>query len=1000
MPVVLKGYDGDGYDECQRMLQQREPNHYKETTESVEWIGPALGEKNVGPEAVKWIFYKEALIDGEAIKAGSYILIRADTNQEEEVDVNREHRQSKRKQRQRQRRRYQGTDECELVDLDDSPTGMDVKRKAPKDKDAVDGDVDVDIYFEEDDQGRHSLGNRDTQRAGMYEDEDEEDETTLRGTNHEVEDEDVHRETWFGRVMYLYEEGGSRMAHVRYFSQGWQTILMEQASWQELVLLDNCDEVDLESVMGTFQLRKIESTKDLKKEDTYFYRYWYNPAFCVFEEAAKHERDESGELQSLNRCVCCIRKKREDIEADNKRRKFHTNDFVYFVDPRSKSRLIPFNIGQIVALNDCPKATVSIRLLLRHDHFLDFNPRIIGNWNRLQFEIFKDCRRLVLTDIILEIPLIHLEETCQVLYFPEMKNVVEEKLGVEQTRLCANGQEVKDLESYKDQPDNYWFMDFYNAPQQELSESSGKQRSMLTPSRESLRNSRERLCHIHNGKEFHFDNTYHLVQMPAYCLECAGRRNQERVARNKLFKEKPKLVAMDLFSGCGGMTLGLEKCGMVETRFAIEYNEAASETFKYNLPHVEVINKDAGLVLSQAIAQNGGRDKDTSTRTGKNDVDSPKRPLPEEVEFIYCGPPCQGFTLASGKSDRNDPRNSLVATAMSFVDFYRPTYVLLENVKGFMHVGDSKQVHQNYFVKFVIRSLTELGYQCRFGMLQAGHYGVPQSRYRFFVWAAKIGYTLPTFPLPMTAFETNMSISFTPPKNLEYNGHDTFNYLGSRTVHAPDPMVTVRDALSDLPGFEYSSHKDVNKNTNKLKLIMKGKFLTVDPFNDPSRLGFNEPDERDVEDNPRLRKLTRYRTLPQSEYQRKMRSMVTNQHRIRNHVIDKPKSIQTVKKITTCPMEPKGRVEERETRLDFEGSFNTITSSYVVSETCLIHPNQHRLTTIRERARAQGFPDSFIFPASQSLPQWRKQIGNAVPPPLAEALGRMLAEAMVQDMKL
>ncbi|KAG0264782.1 hypothetical protein BGZ95_003523, partial [Linnemannia exigua] len=998
MPTVLKGYDGDGYDECQRMLQQKEPNHYKEMTESVEWIGPALGEEKVGLEkAAKRTFYKEALIDGETIKAGSCILIRVDDNQEEEVDVNREQRQPKQKQRQRRRRRYQGTDERGLDDLDDSQPGMDVNRKTLNDEDAGDGDVDVDIDSEEDDQGRYSFRNHDTQSAGMYKDGD--DEETLRGTNDENEDEDVHSETWFGRVMYLFEEEGRRMAHVRYFSQGWQTILMEQASWQELVLLDNCDEVDLESVMGTFQLRKIESTKDLKKEDTYFYRYWYDPVFCVFEGVEKHERDELRGLRGLDRCVCCINKMRKVTEANNKRRNFHTSDFVYFVDSRSKAKLMPFNIGQIVALNDCAKATISIRLLLRHDYFLDFNPRITGNQNRLQSDFFKDCRRLVLTDIVLEIPFDNLEGTCQVLYFPEMKNVVEEELGMKQTRLCDGGQEVKDLESYKDQPDNYWFMDFYNAPRLELSESSREQHRMLPPSKDSLRNSRERLCQIHISKGFHFDGTYHAVQMPVYCLECAGQRNQERLARNKLFKEKAKLVAMDLFSGCGGMTLGLDKSGMVETKFAIEYNEAASKTFKHNLPHVEVINKDAGLVLGQAIAQNG-EDKDTRMRKGKDHVDLPKQPALEKVDFIYCGPPCQGFTHASGRSDRSDPRNSLVATAMSFVDFYRPTYVLLENVKGFLHVGDSKQVHQNFFVKFVIRSLTELGYQCRFGMLQAGHYGVPQSRYRFFVWAAKIGYTLPTFPLPMTVFETNMSVAFTPPKNLEYNGHDTFHYLGSRKNHAPDPMVTVRDALSDLPGFELPSHKDFNKNPDKLKPVRKRNFLTVDPFNDPTKLGFNEPDERDFEDNPRLRKLTRYRTIPQSEFQRKLRSKVASQHRIRNHVIDRPRSIQTIERITACPMEPKGRVEKREARLDFEGSFNTITSAFVVSDSCLIHPNQYRPTTIRERARAQGFPDSFVFPASQSLHEWRKQIGNAVPPPLAEALGRMLVEAMVQDMKL
>lgn len=69
----------------------------------------------------------------------------------------------------------------------------------------------------------------------------------------------------------------------------------------------------------------------------------------------------------------------------------------------------------------------------------------------------------------------------------------------------------------------------------------------------------------------------------------------------------------------------------------------------------------------------------------------------------------QGFTTATGKSNRDDPKNSLVATAMSYVDFYRPRYLLLENVKGFTEIGDKSAVHKKAFVKFVMRCLTELG---------------------------------------------------------------------------------------------------------------------------------------------------------------------------------------------------------------------------------------------------------------------------------------------------
>ncbi|KAF9134991.1 hypothetical protein BGW39_005083 [Mortierella sp. 14UC] len=1006
MPAVLEGYHGEGYNECQRMLHQREPDTYKEATLSVEWLGPALGEKIDPSESVR-TFYRKALIDGETIRVGSYILIRP------ELDEDGVKQEPQPRQRQQRPRQQKDTDASKSNDLDDgcgSNVGqnavMEVDRSIPDNGHGGDGDMSKDIAFGKDGPGGDLTRNRDTQRTGSGDDEE-----TLRGTD----DENKGRQAWFGQVMYLYEEDGEQRAHVRYFSQGWQTVLMEQASWQELFILDNCDEVDLDAVMGTFQLRRIGSTAELTENDTYFYRCWYDPKFCVFEDATEHERDEPGETRRLDKCICCMSKERKTNLVNKKQNQFHKNDFVYFVDSwRSQmagrqAAPKPFNIGQIISLGNSAKTTVSIRLLLRHDDFHDIHPRITGDENRPQQDIFKDCRRLVLTDIILEKPLDHLEEKCQVLYFPEPNAAVTEN-GMDQARLCADGQEVKDRDSLKDQPDNYWFKDYYFTSQLPgSSESSPKQPLRQKPRLDSLRNSRERLCQIHNGREIEFDGACHLVNMPKSCLICDKRRMQRQAIRSRLFKTQSKLAAMDLFSGCGGMTLGLDRCGMIETKYAVEYDEGASKTFRHNLPEVKMYNNDAGSLLKQAIEEHGGNGGMTTGRDEDRIAPLKQRiPAVGEVDLIYCGPPCQGFTIATGKSNRSDSKNSLVATAMSYVDFYRPRYLLLENVKGFTHVGDARQAHKKVFVKFVIRSLTELGYQCRFGMLQAGHYGVPQSRYRFFLWAAKIGYTLPTFPPPMTVFATDNSVAFNPPTDLEYNDHKIFDYLGLRKYHAPDPRVTVRDTLSDLPGFEYPHYECFDEKSKKCKEIKKGVFMQVDPFNDRSKIGFEEKDEREAarlseRNKRRLERLTTYRTDAQCEYQRKLRFMVTSQHRVRNHVTDRAGCLRTIARIFKCPMKSHRPLGEKapkngsERRLDFEGFFGTVTGSNQIERSSNLI--QYRATTVRERARAQGFPDLFVFPR-QPKEKWRKQIGNAVPPPLAEALGRMLVEAMIQDLRL
>lgn len=289
-------------------------------------------------------------------------------------------------------------------------------------------------------------------------------------------------------------------------------------------------------------------------------------------------------------------------------------------------------------------------------------------------------------------------------------------------------------------------------------------------------------------------------------------------------------------------------------------------------------------------------------------------------------------------------------------------------------------------------------------MLQAGHFGVPQSRYRFFVWAAKLGYTLPTFPLPTTTFNSDSSAIFDAPITLEYNDHEAFDYLGRRRYQAPDPMVTVRDAISDLPGFEYIHPDDINKEARNNRT---GGFARVNSLkkNDRMRIGFKEwEDDMDIrlegEDRTLLRKITQYRTVPQCEYQRKLRHRVSRNGYIRNHTTERPQKA-TIETIYRFAMAPRARYKPRGSRLDFDGYFNTVTSSAdPTGSPGIVHPNQHRCTTTRERARAQGFPDTFIFPADQSPRKCRKQIGNAVPPPLAAALGGMLVEAMIQDMEL
>ena len=130
--------------------------------------------------------------------------------------------------------------------------------------------------------------------------------------------------------------------------------------------------------------------------------------------------------------------------------------------------------------------------------------------------------------------------------------------------------------------------------------------------------------------------------------------------------ENDKLNIIDLFAGCGGLSLGFEMAGF-NIPLAIEKDEWAAETYSFNHKYTIVVKQDIKEI---------------------SNIDS----LLEKnirIDGIVGGPPCQGFSL-SGNRDKNDPRNSLFMEFIRFVDFYKPKFFLMENVSGILSMTTKK----------------------------------------------------------------------------------------------------------------------------------------------------------------------------------------------------------------------------------------------------------------------------------------------------------------------
>lgn len=161
---------------------------------------------------------------------------------------------------------------------------------------------------------------------------------------------------------------------------------------------------------------------------------------------------------------------------------------------------------------------------------------------------------------------------------------------------------------------------------------------------------------------------------------------------------------LDLFSGAGGFSYGMEKNEHFQTVIAVDFNPNALATFKYNMPNSNIITGDI-----------------TNTEIKKQIIESSQK---LQVNMIIGGPPCQGFSLKGKKLGLNDPRNYLFNEYLNIVEILQPDVFTIENVKALLSTS------AGWFKNQIIEKVHKLGYHVSYGILNASAFGVPQARER------------------------------------------------------------------------------------------------------------------------------------------------------------------------------------------------------------------------------------------------------------------------------
>ncbi len=379
---------------------------------------------------------------------------------------------------------------------------------------------------------------------------------------------------------------------------------------------------------------------------------------------------------------------------------------------------------------------------------------------------------------------------------------------------------------------------------------------------------------------------------------------------------------IDLFAGAGGLSCGLQMAGF-KPILANEIVPEYANTYQLNHPETLVVVEDIRNISETNFLQ-------------AHNIE------PESVDLIAGGPPCQGFSVNAPIRSLDDPRNHLFKDFLRIASILKPKAILIENVPGIISLGEGTVVEQVYY------ELDRLGYKVDHRILFAGHYGVPQMRFRtIFIAIKKTNSNKIVFPEP------------------EYNAKANANFTGAKSLCLDvmplqewllKPHINVKDALSDMPEIEQGIIKE----------------------------------ELD------------YATEPQNEYQKYLR---INSNKIYNHYSNKLASInlERLKHIPQggswrdIPHEllPEGLKRahrsdhtKRYGRLDPNGLCSTVLTKCDPHWGSFFHPYYDRVISVREAARIQSFPDRYRFYGT--VTKQYEQVGNAVPPLMAKIIGQTI----------
>jgi len=396
---------------------------------------------------------------------------------------------------------------------------------------------------------------------------------------------------------------------------------------------------------------------------------------------------------------------------------------------------------------------------------------------------------------------------------------------------------------------------------------------------------------------------------------------------NKTGKKRHTIV--DLFSGAGGISLGFIRAGF-KMLLAVDNNHDAHETLLINNPEIEesrILNSDVKKLKNDDI----------------KDLIQKRRP-----DVLVAGIPCQGFSMVgyrtkpglvkkNGYKPEKDPRNKLFRQVLRFVDILKPEFVVVENVPGINTLKIRYRNGHHDIISLLERGLKKRAYNYQTKILDAKAFGIPQNRKRIFCFARK---------------------HKTLPDNIIEEMDKVASRMGSKRAD-----ISLREAIGDLPPLEANTGSELVKVVPSIKdrKTIYGRFI-----GNRKQILYSHFSRYHNKDDMKI-----IRELKQGENFR--------------HLLERaPQVIEGRKKKVYSII----NFPDKYYRLAWDAPSRTIVSHLSKDGNSFIHPSQNRSISVREAARIQTFPDDYLFTGSRA--SQFIQIGNAVPPLLANIIGKTI----------